>query len=428
MRLFCALLGCLLTSCGGNNLALQQVTAETLMTPTATLLSVETPLPATPEGTAEVSFGLSVWLPETLAPTNNEAAALVLTSQIENFQASQPDITVSTRLKATEGIGSVMATLLSASNVAPGALPDLTLIRRQDLRAAVQAGLVQPLDGRVSSVITGDFYAKALQLGQLNGRLYGLSYALEIQHVAYLPPDADFTHFSDVLAGGRPLVIPAGRVNGISDVLLVQYVAAGGTVVNGNLGPLNANALKTVLEFYEQAAMAGVIDPGVLNYPTPEDYRAGLVDGRIKAAVVTSDMYLDLVTAGREIETAPIPVSSGSPRTMADGWLWVMTTKDAAHQGAALRFLEWMFDAGRHSTYTHAINRLPSTREAMRSWGSPVAYTEFADNLLTNAVLPLIDNEGSPTARAMQNALVAVLSGERTAAEATQDVVDQLAG
>jgi len=105
----------------------------------------------------------------------------------------------------------------------------------------------------------------------------------------------------------------------------------------------------------------------------------------------------------------------------------VLTTKDAERQSAALRFLEWMFDAGRQAAYTRAITMLPSARAAMRTWGNP-AYVEFAGDLLSNAVLPLIDNEGSATARAIQNAFVAVISGELSAEDATEAVVDQLTG
>jgi ABC-type glycerol-3-phosphate transport system substrate-binding protein len=336
-------------------------------------------------------------------------------------------VTVSTRLKKESGTGGLMATLLSASDVAPGVLPDLTLIRREDLRMAIQAGLAQPLESRLSSSLMSDFYPAASQLGRVNGRLYGLAYALEIEHIAYQAPSTDFAHFDSVLSGGRPLDFPAGQTNGISDVFLVQYLAAGGSVVGNHLGALNVEALRIVLNFYEQALAAGVIDPSVLNYPTPQDYQAGLVDGRIKAALVTSSMYLDLLTSGKKLEIAPIPTSAETPSTLVDGWMWIMTAKDASRQEAARLFLEWVFDAGRQGAYTRAIAMLPSTQAAMRSWGTS-SYSDFAGDLLANAVLPLDSTETDTTARALQDALVSVISGERSAADATQDVVDQLAG
>jgi ABC-type glycerol-3-phosphate transport system substrate-binding protein len=299
------------------------------------------------------------------------------------------------------------------------------LIRRQDLRMAVQAGLAQPLDGRLAAAVTSDLYTAALRLGQVNGKLFALPYTLEVLHIAYRPPPTNFAYFEDVIDAGRRLVMPLGQVNGISDEFLVQYLAAGGSMVNGNLGPLNVDALQTVLEFYEQAVAAGVIDTSVLNYPTPQDYQAGLLDERIQAAVVTSKMYLDLLAAGQELETSPLPVDSGLPTTSIDGWMWLLTAKSPDRQQAALRFLQWMFDSERQAAYTRAIAMLPSTQSAMNSWGNS-SYTDFVDSILVNAVLPLDDNEGNSSARILQNALIAVISGEGTAEEIVQDVADQI--
>jgi hypothetical protein len=47
---------------------------------------------------------------------------------------------------------------------------------------------------------------------------------------------------------------------------------------------------------------------------------------------------------------------------------------------------------------------------------------------LSNAILPLTDSGSDATARAMQNALAAVISGQRTADQAAQDVVDLASG
>jgi ABC-type glycerol-3-phosphate transport system substrate-binding protein len=414
----------LLTACTINPTG-QQGTREPLATATVTATPTDSPTLTAPENTPENILTLSVWLPELLAPGNNQAATLVLTQQIDNFRATQPDVLVQTRLKRAEGKGGVIATMLSASEVAPASLPDLTLIRRQDLRLAVQAGLAQPLDGRLAAAVTSDLYTAALRLGQVNGKLFALPYTLEVLHIAYRRPTTNFAYFENVIDAGRRLVMPLGQVNGMSDVFLVQYLAAGGSMVNGNLGPLNVDALQTVLEFYEQTVAAGVIDTSVLNYPTPEDYQAGLLDERIQAAVVTSKMYLDLLADGQELETSPLPVDSGLPTTSIDGWMWLLTAKSPDRQQAALRFLQWMFDSERQAAYTRAIAMLPSTQSAMSSWGN-ASYTDFVDSILVNAVLPLDDNEGNSSARILQNALIAVISGETTAEEIVQDVADQI--
>ncbi len=416
-------------ACGGVPAAsTQPVTAETIAAPTTTPTAEATPeVELTPETTPAGPATLNLWLPEPFAPPRNADAAALLSQAISAFQIAQPTILINTRLKRVEGTGGIIESLLAASTVAPGALPDLILVRRGELAVLLQAGLARPLESRVSPAVLGDLYASALALGQLDGGLIGLPYALQIQHVAYLPPEASFARFADVLAGDRALVLPAGRLDGISDIFLVQYLSAGGTLVGGELGPLNMDALQTVLTFYQQAAARGLIDPTILNYPVPEDYEAGLVDGRITAAIVTSQMYLGLTEGGQALETAAIPAASGTPTTLVDGWMWVLVTNDAVRQNAALRFLDWMFDPARQTAYTQSINMLPSRRAAMRQWEQP-AYATFAGNMLAGALPPLDENGSSAAARAMQNALVAVITGEATAEEAAQGVADQLAG
>jgi maltose-binding protein MalE len=414
----------LLSACDGMETALVQVTAETLTTPTFTPEPSATPLPAT-EVPRQTPLVLSVWIPDTLAPQNNPEVNTILTNQINAFHTSQANITVELRVKRASGTGGIVDTFLSASVVAPNVLPALTLVRREDLFTLMQVGLIFPLNGRISTAITDDLYPAAMQLGQQRSGLYGLPYALDILHIAFQPPTANFSRFTSALQSERRLVLPAGNVNGLSDIFLVQYLSAGGTLEGGTLSPVNLEALGAVLEFYEQAGINGVIDSSVLNYPSPQDYRAGLVDGRITAAVLTSSMYLDLLETDEEWGAITIPLASATPMTAVDGWLWVVTTGDSDRQAAAMQFLEWMLNPQRQRAYTQAVGLLPSSQTALRTWDNQ-EYAAFAGNLLNNAIVPLANSEINLTARAIQSAILSVISGERTAAEARRDIAQQL--
>ncbi|MBZ0287686.1 MAG: hypothetical protein K8I30_08730, partial [Anaerolineae bacterium] len=112
----------LLAACAETPAEAQMVTAESLVTPSPTTLPTDTPVPTLPisESTPEADITLSVWLPESVAPTTNQAARLVLASQMDNFQGSTGGVIVDTRLKKDAGTGSLMTTLLSAGDVAPG--------------------------------------------------------------------------------------------------------------------------------------------------------------------------------------------------------------------------------------------------------------------------------------------------------------------
>lgn len=416
----------LFVACAPQPAADEGVTTELILTATPIIMTPEVTETPIPEPTLAGPLRLTVWWPEPLAPLNDDEAAAVLAGQIADFERSQESANVELRLKQAQDVGGIMETLRTASAVAPGVLPDLTLIQREDLMAAVQTGLVHPLEGRVSSTIIGDLHSSALALGQVDNQLYGLPYALEVQHLAYrAQANGGSWRFESLLSREVSFVFPANRVNGVNDVFLVQYLNAGGTLPEGGTMAINTDALRDTLSFYEQAVSAGIVDPMVLDYSAPANYRHDLTSGVISAAVVTSSVYLDMLAEGQELDYGLIPTSSGQPATILNGWMWVLTTPDADRQALAVAFLNWMLDAERQGQYNEVVHMLPSQRTALRRWDNP-AYAQFASGLLDNATLPLTESQAGPAARALQNALTAVLLGARTAEEATQDVINQL--
>lgn len=421
-----ACMAALLAACGGEAATtIEPLDAPTLLPPTPTPAPTPTFLP-TPAGPT----ALLVWWPEPLAPVGDVAAAAILSAQIEAFEQAHADIMIESRLKKPKDVGGIMETLRVASAVAPGALPDLTLLRREDLLVAVQSGLVQPLEGLVSSAILGSLYTAALELGQVNGQLYGLPYILDVNHIAYRGDflSDEFALFETVLARGRRFVFAAGNLNAISGVFLTQYLSAGGSLSDISLGEINPNALEAVLRFYEQAVAAGLVDPAVLTFASADDYVAALRDSTLDAGVVSSTVYLNLAADDPGLAFAPVPMQAGQPTTLLNGWLWVITTANADRKMMAAAFLEWMMEAGGQADYTEAIHMLPSQRAAMRQLDINPLYVDFVTQLLGNAILLPPEIGSSPTARAMQNALAAVLSGQRSAEQAAQDVLNQLSG
>ncbi len=406
-------------------------TLETLTSPAVTLTAAREPT-ATPtlELTPAGPLQLVVWWPDTLAPASKAEAVALLQTQIAAFEAAQPDIEVELRLKKAAGIGGILEMLRAASAVAPGARPDLLLLQRADLLTAVQANLLEPLEGRVSSAILGDLYTAALELGQVGGQLHGLAYALEVQHVAYAPPpvEGNFASFETTLAAGRPLVFAAGQPAGVSEIFLLHYVSAGGSLADLNLGRVNVDALRAVFAFYAEAAERGVLPRSVANYTTISDYFQEFKTGA-SAAVITSTLYQQMVAEDQRWLFAPIPTASGQPATLLDGWMWATTAASGDRQAAATRFLNWMFEVERQAELTQAAGWLPSQRTARRMQSQPnTGYLNFANGLLLNASPALSESLSASTARVLENALLAVISGQRRADEAVQDVVNQLNG
>lgn len=429
-----------LVACSGQSAVTSAAQATEIIqppnTPTVTSSLPTATLSATEEIVAPTT--LHVWWPEPLAPVDDEDAADLLSAQISAFQNANPTVMVDFRLKAVldvggQDIGSLMSTLRTAAGVAPSVLPDLTLIRRADLLAAAQAGLLQPL--RAPADILNDLHPVITELGSAEGETYGLAYMVDVEHLAFLEgiDTPGRWRFDDVLDSEFAYVFPAGRVNTLSSVFLAQYLDAGQSetasqelLLGGEIA-IDENVLRSIYSFYENAVEAGVIDPEVLEYITPNDYATTLVEGEVNAGVVTSTLYLTLRSEGAMLDYGLIPTASGESATVADGWMWVLTTPDARQQEAAMLFLNWMMGVERQERYSRAVHMLPSQRTALNGL-SDTEYATFVDGLLTRATLPLSDTGGGTPARVMQSGLAMVIGGQRTADQATREVIAQLSG
>lgn len=402
---------------------------------TATRMPTATPIPATAtsiptvEATPDDPESLTLWIPDVLAPSaaNAESTGL-LNQQIADFAASEEDVTVEVRRKRINNeVGGIMPTLHTARDVAPGALPDLTIMRREDMLQAVQADLIQPMEGVVSSAVIGNLFPATLALGQVDDTLYGLPYAVDILHLAYPSADANIPEpaFAGYLENDLPLVFPAAQANSINEMFLVQYLEAGGSIDDEGELVLDEDALRTTLAFYENALQQGVISSDVLDYAHPSDYRSMITGDAEGAFLVEAGLYLALTRETESLRVAAIPTASGEPATALDGWMWVMTTIDPDRRDIAALFVDWMMDAERQEQYVQSLDLLPSQRTTLRRWQS-ASYMSFVGTMMENAYLPLADAGDSTVARAIQGALVTVISGERTAQQATQDVINQL--
>lgn len=387
--------------------------------------------PASTQETGPAPEVLRIWWPEPLARVDQPellAEGGALAALIEAFvQAEAGVFDIDFRLKSATGPGSIMATLSSASMVAPSALPDVTLLRREDLLLAVQQGLALPLESYLATGVTDTLYAVALDLSQVNGQLYGLPYMLDVLHLIHRDPAAEDWTFGAILGRGDRLLFPAARANSVNNTFLAQYLAAGGSLSeDGSTLVVDHDALLTVLEFYEAAVEAGLVNASLLDYTTPADYAPLLAESEVElpydAVAVTSGLYLRLMAEGQAWYPAPIAADSGEGPVFANGWMWVITSPDPERRELAGRFITWMMDFSRQRDYAAAIAMLPSQPAAM-TIDAPVL-----SDFLQTAVPVIPEAAGGSAARAMQNALIAVLTGTSSAEDAAAAAVASVGG
>jgi len=370
---------------------------------------------------------LVVWLPDRLTPLDSPALAR-LREQTQAFTEAS-GISVELRLKRVGDVGGIMATLRSASIAAPAALPDLTLLRRQDLLSAERDGLLQRLDGLLPAALIAEL-GRPLALGQISGTLYGLVYTLDLEHVAYRPSsdtDPSAWDFDGVLARGLPLAFSTAYANGLNDTFMAQYLAAGGGFTPEGSLAYNSEAMARLLNFYDEARARGIVGPSLLSLNNPSDVLALLQNGQVDQAIINSSAYLSLQAQSRALRPAPVPSVDGRPLGILNGWSWTLLASTPERQSAAMRYVAWLMEAARLAEFSAAAAQIPAL-PAARQHESTLAREDmlFYQSLLEAASLPFSQAESGALTRAMHDALISVIDGTRSADEALRWLSEQV--
>lgn len=396
--------------------------ASSTATPTVEVLPNETNIPSLELEPSAVS--LVVWLPDTILPPDNPQISDIMLAQIDAYDASEPLIDVRVRRKKAQDTGGILATLRAASAVAPSALPDIALIRREELLLAVQNRLVQPIDELMSAQVLADMYPSANQLGIVNGQMYGAPYLIEAlvlasNTVLQAPPTFESLREQDM-----SFAFPAGRLTGlINDTLFLQYLSAGGERPHAEDADLTLTAVESVLNFYEQMRDDSLVDARILEQASSADYQLDLIEKTLDSGVVSTTTYLRMIAQQPDLTMSVIPTANGEPSTVLSGWVWVVVTSNAERQEHSIALIEWLLAGERHRELTSSLGILPSQRSVLRASWRDTLDVALLDQMLINGVLPATPDSGELAL--LQLAFSSVMSGEQTAREALDKILEQ---
>ncbi|MBN1956277.1 MAG: extracellular solute-binding protein [Anaerolineae bacterium] len=411
----------LLTACA---LPPAPATDSPLPTPSPTFSPTATPTPPSP---GRLVSTLTLWLPEELTPYAENPGAKVLAQQLSDFNLAYDDLQVQAIVKKAQGRGGLLDFLRTASVTAPTVLPDLIVLRSDDMQVAAQAGLLQPLDGLLSENLSTDRYPFAIALGQVDGQTMAIPLTAELEHLAYQPVlfDRPPITWTDVLSSETSFLFPAaGREGALNDATLVQYLGAGGRLADGEGNPqLDPEPLAAVLGFYSEIAAAGVISPPVLL--TLEDSTAcweRFLAGEAGMVVVNSRQFW----TAQDVAAAPgvLPSQTGQAVAIARGeWVLALVATDPQRQQQAMFLLEWLLSPERYGTWTQNTGYLPTTRGGLAAWEILPAERAVLDALLERSQLPPAPEIWQVVGAPLQVAVNAVLMGRRSPAAAAAEAV-----
>jgi ABC-type glycerol-3-phosphate transport system substrate-binding protein len=274
-----------------------------------------------------------------------------------------------------------------------------------------------------------DLYPFAKDARTFDGRLFGLQFLADLDHLAYntgrmtVPPSS----WPGVLSNPGPYLFPAGGQAGlVNDAFLVQYLAVRPwSPENGADEPfLEETSLVAVLQFYQDGVSRGIFPAEILDYHTADDCWRVYLEGQTAMTQVSAHRYLVERHRAQSSAMAPIPAFDGPAAPISRGWALALTTSDPARQSAAMDFVSQLMIPETNAAWNLASGLLPTRQTALTHWDQEDSYTPFAHQQLQAAQpRPAFPNY-TRTAAALQQAIVDVLTGNATPEEAAAKAIE----
>ncbi len=417
---------------GGSNSTPDANASRQSPTVALTFDTVPTQPPVLADGTVVPTLPIGarlvrLWLPPEFDPEGNSPANKLLKTRLNEFASQNPDVRLEVRVKALEGAGGLLDSLVAANVAAPLALPDLVLLPRPVLESAALKGLLYPYDGLTNIMDGGNWFEYARQMAHVQSSTYGIPFAGDALLLAYHPslrstPPADL---ETSLSLGEVLLFPATDPQAI--FTLATYLADGGSVQDAQGRPaLDEAALTRVLEFDQRASQSGVTPYWLTQYSTDVQVWDAFMGNEYPMAVTWASTYLGHKLAGTDdLAAAATPTLDGAPFTLASGYSWALAGQDPERRTLAVRLAEYLSDKDFMAQWTAASGYLPPSLDALQSWPDPEQSKVYQQISTSAQLMPPVDLVSS-IGPALEQAVVDVLKAQSEPQAAAQAAIDQV--
>ncbi len=380
----------------------------------------EATLPATSEF-------VRVWLPPDFDPDRNGAANEVLKVRLKQFEVMHPGMQLEVRVKALDGPGGMLDSLVATGTAAPDALPDLVLLPRSLLESAAVKGLLYPLAGLTGIMDDKVWFDYALQLAQLKGSTYGIPFAGDFMVLVHSTTDMENPPLSlgDTITQRKALIFPAGDTQSLYPLFI--YLAEGGKIEDNQGRPiLDESVLRNALDYFQQASLAEVMTSTLTQFIDDSQVWEALLGGEGEMAVTWASRFMkDNRVEQAGLALAPLPTPDGKPFTLANGWSLALAGQNPARREVAVQLAEFLVDKSFMADWSETSGYLPTRVDALQSWpASPVQ--QVIEQISYSAWLVPAEDIVSTVGPVLNNAVVDVLAGRSDADMAAQAAVKQI--
>jgi len=408
---------------------------EALPTPSGVGKLQETPALETPTSqvtTATATSGieaapdqsklLKVWLPPQFDPNSGTPAGELLKGRLQAFAEEHPGIQIEVRIKALEGPGGLLDSLVTASAAAPQALPDLVALSRPLLEKAALKGLVYSLDGLTTVLDQEDWYGYARELAYLQQSTFGLPFAGDALIFVYQPSEDTQPPktWNRLMEYPGILAFSAGDPEAL--FTLAQYQAAGGNIQDEQGRPaLDAEILAKVLNIYINAVQTGRVSDRLSQFETQEQVWKAFQEGQFSMAVTWASLYWN----AKDTSAILIPTPDGNSYTLATGWSWALASPQTEKRDLSAELADYLVESDFLAHWSEAGGFLPPRAAALELWQAEASRSLATDLSVSAHLIPSGDVLSS-LGPVLQQAVLQVLRQEKTPVDAAQAAVESL--
>ncbi|KAF0110661.1 MAG: hypothetical protein FD147_1518 [Chloroflexi bacterium] len=323
-----------------------------------------------PEVTAAIDAEnlLTIWLPPQFDPKDDSLAGKLLKARLESFQSINPGVVVNVRVKAVSGRGSLLDSLTTTSSVAPGALPALIFLPKNDFEIAALKGVIFPINGSTVPLDDPDWFPFTREMAEIQGVQYGIPFTSDPLVLAYRSSEVAFPPktWQEVSQQGIALSFPAADLQSL--IPLSMYISAGGSLIDteGKLS-LQLETLININQIIYNGANSGAFPYWSTQLDTFENAWLPFSEGRSKMSVTWASVALNNPVENASI--APLPSYSSEPFTFVNGWLLCFPDSPSAERPSlALQLAEYLMDPVFQQKWSEAANLLPTRRSVLAAW------------------------------------------------------------
>ncbi len=310
---------------------------------------------------------LSLWLPPQFDPNNGTPAGDLLNARLAQFSSEHPGVTITVRIKASNGSGGLLDSLTTASVAAPTILPGIILLTRSDLESAAREGLLTPIESTDVEINENDLFAYANGLVRTRGAKFGIPFAGDVLVLAYTPLQIGYppVFWRDVLQQQSIIAFPAADLKGL--IPLVLYQELGGEFIGDEEDVmLQETPLQRSLQVISDGAAANVFPYWLTEYSTFEQCWQALQESRAAYAVIWASQYL--TETPDNVSITSLPAVENNSLTLADGWIMTFPQTSPERYAAHLALAEYLLDPDFQQQWSEAASVLPVSRTALSGW------------------------------------------------------------